>query len=456
MLAPHKFPTSTELEHVSTLRQYQKLYELQHRAVLGLHEKIVNEYKSSKDVVYVAHAIPARISDFYGDFVQGDETRLIIQSPTDELREWYKDLVYENDLIEKIYDIAVEQSEFGYSVLHVYKDEDEQIKIETTPHDTYYPQSDGSVVIATYKKLEQLSDYLVLTQHYRVNGGNVDIERKCWVANNTGVIYGEKPLSDMETILGITLEPTSKIENLDMIPYVVINNGRKQSNGYGKSDYFDIMPNLGELNERATHISTQLLKNLSARMALPESQSLFDADGNAKDWDTLVVSGKESITPQYITNTNPLLADTMAFIMYQLKVISWVSSVPMWQLTGGTQPERVESMRIQLFDSIRKTNTKRAKIKRGLKDALRIASQLAGHTIEEDPNIEMSEIVPVDEYVETQVESLKVSSGLASRRSAIMRLENMTMEQADEEMKQIATEDKVAGVVGNPEDAPII
>jgi len=457
MVLPHKFPTQIELAHVTELRNYRKLYELKQKAVLGLHDKIVKEYKNERDIVYIAHAIPSRVADFYGDFVQGDETRLIIAPPNDSETSLYEQIIFENDLVEKVYDMGVEQSEFGYFILHTYLDDQGVPRIDLVPQDTFFPQPDGSVVIATYRAIEGVtSEFAVLTQHYMVVNGNVQIERKAWRANNTGVIFSEIPLAEMEKLLGKELLPTATIQNLDELPFTVGHNGRKQFNGYGKSDFFDILPNLAEVNERATHVSTQLLKNLSARLILPASKGLVDEKGNAIDWDVLVVDGKDNIDPKYLTNSNPLIPETMEFIMYQLRHISWVTGVPMFELIASGAPERVESMRIRLYSAVRKTNTKRSKVKRALKDALRIATKLKGMKVTDDANIEMSDVLPIDELVEAQVEETKVRAGLTSRRSAIMRLNNLTEEEAEEEMKQIATEDRVAGVVGAPENAPTL
>lgn len=458
MLTPHKFPSEVEIGHVSNLRKYKYLYELKHKSVLGLHEKIEREYKKEKDIVYISHALPAMISDFYGDFVQGDETRLQITTNDEESKKLYEEIVFENDLIEKVYDMGVEQSEYGYTILHIYENDDGKIIMDLVPHDSYFPQKDGSVVIATYKQQDGFIDkeFAVLTQHYQVEGTGVKIERKAWKANQQGVIYEEIPLTEMEKIMKTELLPESRIENLDVVPFVVAHNGRKLSNGYGKSDFFDILPNLAEVNERATQISTQFLKNLSARLILPPASGLTDDDGNPVDWDTLVIEGKDNITPQFLTVNNPLIGETMDFIQFQLRIISQITAVPLFDLIKGSQPERVESMHIHLFGAIRKTNTKRAKIKRALKDAMRIAQKIRGVYKEDDAIIDMSDVLPVDDLAEAQTEQIKIGAGLSSRKSSIMRLSNMSEEEAEEEIERIKEEDTVAGVVGDENNAPAI
>jgi len=133
----------------------------------------------------------------------------------------------------------------------------------------------------------------------------------------------------LNELIGVNYEVTQTLE-IDTIPIIQVDNGRPMSSGYGKSDYNDILPQLAELNERATHISTQLLKNLDAKMQIPKTDETVNEDGTLKQWDTLVVDGKDSAEAKYILNTNPLIESTERHIELQLKMISFFSSVPMF------------------------------------------------------------------------------------------------------------------------------
>ena len=65
--------------------------------------------------------------------------------------DFVKEVVYENDLKEMISDIGTGQSEFGF-VGFGWLDENEIYRIEPIPQDQYFPQSDGSVIIALWKR----------------------------------------------------------------------------------------------------------------------------------------------------------------------------------------------------------------------------------------------------------------------------------------------------------------
>jgi hypothetical protein len=429
------------------------LYEGEQYKVLGLHDIIKKQYSKEKDIVYLSNPIPARVADFYGDFVSGDLEKMVIagDSGKPEVDDFVDETVYENDLKEKMTDIGTRQSEFGYVPLLGWVDEDDIYHIDEIPQDQYFPQGDGSVVIATYKLNPAPmfdKELLLLTKHYELVNGKVLITREAWKCDGKGIVQSVYSLEAMAAIIGRPLVPTETLE-IDDLPIRQIDNTHRSREGYGKSDYCDIVPQLAEINERTTQIATQLLKNLDAKMQLPAS--MFDEDGKVKYFDSVAIESKEDPDAKYITNANPLITDAQEHILGQIKMISFSTAVPMFEILKSTMPERVESLRIQMFQAIRRTNRKRAKISRAINDMFRIGFKLKGIEYDEDITLKFSDVLPSDELNEANTESIKITSGLTSRKSAIMRLEGYTPEEADEEMKQITSEDKIAGVdIQNP------
>ena len=453
MLQPLKFPSPVERERIATLKNYQKLYDNEQFAVLGLHEIIKKQYKKLADLVYLSHAIPARITEFYGDFVSGDVDRMIIQAGTNvkEDEDFVTEVVFENDLKEKVFDIASNQSEFGYSVLLGRKDEDDIYHIDEVAVDQYFPQKDGSVVFATYKLDPADSSgkrLLLYTQHYHMNdaGTAVVIDRQAWTTNDDGVAETAYDLQSMAKILGKdSIEALTTIEELDELPIRQIDNGKRTKWGFGKSDYADIMPQLAEVNERSTQISTQFLKNLNAKLVVPST--MLDEDKKLPEGDTYGIESKEDITPSYITNTNSMISDAREHIVQEAKFISFITGVPMFEILKSAMPERVESLRIQLFSAIRKTHRKRSKISRALKDMIRIGFKMSGMALDTDPKIVFGDVLPVDENMEANTEATKVGAGLSSHLSSIMRLENISEVDAQKELDRINEEATMSGVL---------
>lgn len=154
MLKANSFPSATERETITTLGKYGKLYDNDSMNVLLLHELIKKQYKKVSDLVYISHALPAYITDFFADFVSGDTDDIqIVLDPADKAHQSkLEDQIFNNDLKEKINDWATSQSEFGFVALYAYIDDEGDVEYECVPNDQYFPQADGSVVIATYRK----------------------------------------------------------------------------------------------------------------------------------------------------------------------------------------------------------------------------------------------------------------------------------------------------------------
>jgi len=464
--SPGDFPTAVEIERISTLKKYASLYEGRQFSVFGLHNFIKRQYKNESDLVYLANPIPARVSDFYGDFVVGDLDRIVIQASkdaSDEAKKFVEDAVVFNDIVEMVVDMATEQSEFGFVPLTAWIDEASNFNIQRIPQDQYFPQPDGSVIVATFAHdpdAPESNELFVLIVWYYLDietQENVIIARTAWKTDGTGVIQDSISLEKMAEILGRTqpLVEMETIKGLGELNIIQIDNTKKSSWGFGKSDYADVFPQLAEVNERMTHVSTQLLKNLDAKLVLPAE--MFDEDGNVRNFDTIGLKNSDGVDPHYLTNNNALLEDTREHIMLQLQLITVGTAVPMFALVKSDRPERVESLRISLFGATRKASTKRARIVEGLNDIFRIGFKMAG--IEHDGELEVmfTDVMPVDEAERVDAEAEKVRSGLSSKRSSIMRLEGIDEQEAEAEMVQIASEERVAGIdITNPPQLPVV
>lgn len=456
-ILPGLFPNKEELARVNTLKKYQDLYDLKHLDVFGVHSIIKNQYKKESDLVYLAHSIPSRISEFYGEFVQGDTARMVIDSSIDTLKEYVKKTVYENDLKEMIFDIACDQSEFGYAVLYGFKDSDGVFKIQLIGQDQYFPQADGSVILATYKRnpkdITQIQ-WILYTQTLWLEGEDVHIKREAWSTDEKGVAIQAYSFDALRAILNDpNLKEEEILQGVGDLPIKQIDNGKRNRWGFGKSDYADILSQLSEINERASHISCALLKNLDSKLVIP--RTALDEKGQLRYAETYVLDSKDDPKPEYISNSNPFFGEARAHIESETKWISWITAVPMFELLKSSMPERVESLRIQLFAATRKTTTKRAKLRRALNDLLRIGARMNGLEVTDDFIINFSDVLPVDEYVMAQTEQLKVQTGLSSKRASMKRIENYNDEQADAELALIDEESKISGL-GEPSNAPII
>jgi len=443
-MIPQNFPSETEIKRITTLKKYDDIEDNKQFSALGLHP-LVRKHLSDSDLIYISHAIPSKVSEFYADFVSGEEDKLQFIVGDDKQQELVDHIVDFNDLVEKIYDFAYDQSEFSFVVL-LGRVEDDEFIIDAVPQDQYFPQRDGSVIFASYvvkpNATDPTTDVWLYTQHYRIENGHVVIERELH-DTLVGSLKGSKvELSKYDT----SLLPREEIKELAYLPIVQIDNGRKRGTGFGKSDYEDILSNLSEINERVSQIAIQFLKALNAKMILPASMKNQEGGVNPFEYVMIDDNSQMRIQPQYLSLNNPLINEAYTHIEKQINMISFVTSVPAFELTGNTQPERVESLRIKLFSAVRKTTRKRMKMKNGLDWLIRIGLMMKGIAEPEKITIKFGDVLPEDALTEANIEELKLRNGLISKRSAMKKLDGMTDEQVDAEIEEMNGENAVAGV----------
>jgi len=447
-IEPLKFPDQNAISRIAVLNKYEKLYENKQFEVFGIHDVIKNQYKKLADLIYLAHALPARISDFYGDFVQGEYDKIRIEvKDNDTENNFIKDVVKSSKIKENILDWATDQSQFGFFTLLGFVVEG-KYRVKAIPQDQCFPQSDGSYIFATFTKDPNASPddkrLLCLTHNYELVNGQVQITRQAWRTNEMGVVMESFDYATLCSYLGQNLLEFETIKNLKRLPVVQVDNGRRMKYGFGKSDYADIMPQLGEINEKTTHVSTVIIKNLDAKMAVPESA--VDPETHKLKSEEAYVVSKDDPKPEYVVNANSLIEETDSHIMRELKFLSFISCVPMNELLKGVMPERVEGMRINLFQAMRKAETKRTKLKVGIKEILEIGGEMIGKPITGEINVKLSDVLPTNELELVQAESEKVTAGISSKKSAMKRTEGYTDEEADAELQAINDENEIAGV----------
>lgn len=435
------FPTADDKLRLAEIKKLSLLLDNEQYPVFGLSQWVMKHFKDTNDILYLSHSIPDKIADFYGDFVQGDLEGMIIESTDEKQQETVAKVVDWNDLKSMIYDIGYDQSGFGYSVLLGRKDEEGNFVIDIVPQDQVFMQPDGSIIFGSYIiKPDSVDgkDMWLYTQRYFIKDKIANVERKLYDTDLEGIAGQEVSLSAYNP----TLKPNENLE-IDELPIAIIQNSRRKKKGFAKSDLVDILPQVDEINERSTQEAIQFLKNLDAKLVLPTSME--DEDGKVPPFE-FVTTEKEDVEPKYLINTNPMMTEIRNHCDKELSYVSWITSVPIFELIGTGVPERVESLRIKLFQAVRKTNSKRAEVKKGIETMLRVALKFEKISEIKPFKISFSEVLPSDPLVDVQVEALKLTSGISSKKSAIKRIENIDDETAQLEIDAIEQENKIAGI----------
>ena len=451
-MKPKNFPNTTEIQRINTLGEFEKLADNNQEPVLPLNDIITKQFKTNT-ALYISHALPAKITEFYSDLVHGDPERLQITTANEGVQDRIDEITQDNDVIERIGDWADDQSTFGYFVLYGYEDADQKYRIAQAYQDQYFPQPDGSVVFATYEKDQRQTDKdlndrdtVCYIQRYTLTNSGVEIKRGVYETIDGQKLKDNRLPDEQYLTPYFGTEAQENLAGLTELPIAQCDNTKPTRAGFGRSDYAPILPQLGEINESRTQVKVDLLKNTNAILERARAETSVGDDGVQEQLDTIVLGDNQTPRAKYVTNDNPLLRNNEEHIKSQIEMLSVVTGVPLYELTGGNMPERVESLRIKLFSAIRKTNRKRAKIQSALKKMYRVGLAMKGQSVESfDFAVKFSDVLPVDELVTAQTEQTKLDSGMTSRVSAIRRVQGVSQEEAEAELEIIRTEERQDG-----------
>ncbi len=217
-----------------------------------------------------------------------------------------------------------------------------------------------------------------------------------------------------------------------------------------------------ELNNRLSQIASILDKHADPALAVPTGVLGEDSNGVpyfrvAQD-KLFEVLGKDDIIPQYIT-WNGNLQESMAEVQRLVDLILVASEIPPIALgmnDSGTSGSSGLSIKFRMQSLLSKVNRKKLYFNKGITTTLYIAQLLEKAIGVADyepvkPVITFKDGLPVDSLQE--VNEMNVRTGgmpTISRKTALMRLDNLTEEQADAEIERINKEQQEVLAMADP------
>jgi hypothetical protein len=442
-----KFPSKKEKQRLILLKEYEELYDGDHYSQFGIKDYFVDGQEKEKKL-YIAVNLPALISEYYADMVVADG--VFVDSDQEEVQEVLNDLYADNSLDVAFYESSINTSKSGFSVFRVRLNELEKVVIEEIPVDQYFPQVDGSIVLASYitlvSNLDQKKTKFLYKQIYKQDSpeANVMLHHELWKVDSskqpTQKVAVTEYMSNVKTDVQDTGYP--------VMPVFQINNAKSSKSMFGKSDYKDPKPLFDEINNRVTQISVQLIKHMKARIAVPPGT--LDQDGDIKVADTDVFEvGDGDKMPQYITNSNPLIDSGFKQLDKLILLVSSITKIPAEEMgyPGKGGAEKPEAMRIKLFSTLRKVSRKRIYMEQVIKDMMSLALKMSDLKPEKDNGkfdlrVKWTDALPIDENLLTERLSEQVTGGLKSKRKAIKELQDIYDEELNNEITLIEEENQ--------------
>jgi len=428
-------------KRIKELSKYEKLYDNKAEDIFKIKESFRIKGEKEKKKLYIAMASSAIIAEYFADGVSGfDLTVLSSEAKEQEVIDNFND---ENSILEKLFDIGLDQSKSGYSVvrLRVEEEGDEKsVFLDIIPVDCYYP---------TYNRKNEIEKAMF--------GYYVYIEDKCYFFTETYEVI-EKTLNITYNLYttSIDLLPEKKVKvdlydekiedvklkGIDFIPVYQINNIKKVGVNYGKSDLHDPEPLIAELNDRLSQESVEFIKNLNSKLAVPSG--FLDEKGESKTTDEVIEMDDDGNKPEYINNKNNLVEIGMKYIDKTLMLIASITKIPPEQFGIDTKggAEKVEAIIVRLHTTVRKIRRKQTLMKNQLQRMYKDMLILSG--ISEEPakvKIKFDSFIPVDEKAMVEILIEKVNARLLSKETAMRMANNFDKEQLEDEKEKISKEE---------------
>lgn len=227
----------------------------------------------------------------------------------------------------------------------------------------------------------------------------------------------------------------------------------------GLDDISEHVAILDEINNRLTQIADILDKHSDPAMAVPSGILGEDVDGNptfhVQRDKVFEVMGKDDVVPQYIT-WDGQLQQAFTELDKLTDLLLTTAEIPAVALGksdgGGTSGTSGLAIKWRMNNLLAKINRKRQYYAKGLKQVFMIAQLLeqvvgiADYTVTK-PQLIFQDGLPKDDTQEATVMNIRTGGAKTiSQKSAIMRMEGMTEEQAEAEIERIREEAQATAV----------
>ncbi|MFT8313256.1 MAG: phage portal protein [Clostridium sp.] len=476
------YPPVEHRERVDRYKRNRKLFK-------GEHFEVFKDYKGSKqqqDLLYISTNIAGVICKKSADFLFGEAVQVKAGNGDSSPEQMAFDkFVDENGLNILAYESALANAYRGDSFFKVRYGQEyggelpkeldaPRVIIEPVNPEHIFPEA------SIYNKNKIVAYHIAVPVLVEVDG------EECWQlfveSHYAGRIeYRVYNISVLETRFhgGFTEVTSWKIEDEILeaqnvvvtgvpLPLIVhVPNLSTDDTWEGLDDISEHISIMDEINNRLTQIADILDKHSDPAMAVPSGILGEDDEGNptfhVQRDKVFEVMGKEDVIPQYIT-WDGQLQQAFTELDKLVDLLLTTAEIPAVALGkpdgGGTSGTSGLAIKWRMNNLLAKINRKRQYYTKGLKDIFVIAQLLEQAVGIADyaltvPQLVFQDGLPKDNAEEATVMNIRTGGAKTlSQKSAIMRMEGMTEEQAQLEIERINEEaqqavDRMATVDGS-------
>lgn len=432
--------------------------------------------KEYQKLRYVAVNFAGMLSRLAADTLFGFEEYPRISFKDKKRAEWFEEVEMANMLSVQMYESALANSYRGDAVFRIRATADKKLVIEDLNVETYHAlynkgniraEVDGHVLQWNTKHPDVIhggKTANIVVQEIHKKGV---VETKAFVASERNEFVSWLTDDQMKKM---ELVPEVKT-NVDEFLVFHVPNYRINSRFYGLDDYTDLLPLMFAINNRLTKMDNVLDKHGDPILAAPSG--VLDENGEVKKEAFGLIEMPDDgsgVKPEYIV-WDAKLESTFSMIdkLVEYLFLTSETSMAAFGMDKEGQAESGRALKFKMLRTLAKKHRKQMYYDAVMKKMLVVAQKFAaanGLTCNgvkvpkgeaETPQIEWQDGIINDEVEMMDVEERKLDNQLTRRVDAIMRLEGLSQEDAEEKAKQIMEDEKknkpsVAVNPFNPDD----
>ncbi|RKL63028.1 phage portal protein [Thermoanaerobacteraceae bacterium SP2] len=436
-----KWPPPSEIDRLQLYDNNRKLFEGEHDQVYKDWVRLLRE--DQKAILEIILNWPKRLSTLWADLLLGEPPKITAGEEGSPEQQTLERIINDNGLINVAYEVALDVSRFGTGLFKIRHDG--RAIIEGQPPIIWFP------VVKPDNVKEITAHVLAWTWDEEIQGlfGTKKIQHlKAEIHEKGKITTAEYIVKDGKISQKISREEQQT--GIDDFLIVPVNNVLTTDRVTGFDDYSDLDSVIQELEIRVAQISRILDKHADPNMYGPETA--LEKDPETGQW-TFRGGGKYfpvgdgENPPGYVTWDGQLEAafKQIDLLMEQFYALSETSAAAFGQLKQGLA-ESGSALRRLMMAPLAKVNRIRMRFDPALKKVLKLASELevaqgmSDAVKLENINIAWRDGLPEDEMEKTQIYSLRVQNGLASRETALKNLYEFDTQTLKDELMKITAE----------------
>jgi hypothetical protein len=364
-------------------------------------------------------------------------------------------LVFENKLDTLFYEHAITNSYYGDNLFKI-RVENSRILIEDASPMLYIPELDPHNVRAKPKRIHLVSfDQRGKDEKYMI----VETHEPPFVKMRFALITKDG-LKEMDAKAYNAVAGTNYEDKVDtkIKRFLVIHVPNWKSKGhFGVSDFKDLKELVFALNNRMSKIDNILDKHSDPILAVPSG--VLDEDGKVQQKAfTMFEMDEKGQKPEYIVwNANLENAITEIDKIVDFLFMFSETSPDALGLGKGTVAESGRALKMRLLRTIAKRNRKKIYYDQAIKELIYTCELLAksnpSYTISDEtvklnkpqtPTTAWQDGIVNDETERVDIAIKKIDAGIMSKKKAVMDLESIEEDEAEELLKEVGEEDKAA------------